>query len=83
MTFGEAIEAMGSGARVSRAGWNGRGMWLRIVDLYMDAEFRVQEINPCEGTWLPFVVMKTADNQLVPWNASQADALAEDWQVAS
>lgn len=27
------------------------------------------------------IYMKTADNQLVPWVASQSDILAEDWYV--
>lgn len=31
MTFGEAIEAMKRGARVQRAGWNGKGMWLALT----------------------------------------------------
>ena len=31
MTFGEAIEALKVGDRVSRAGWNGKKMWLRLV----------------------------------------------------
>lgn len=30
---------------------------------------------------LDAVYMKTADNKLVPWLCSQADALAEDWQI--
>ena len=81
MNFGEAIEVMKSGGKVTRAGWNGRGMWLRHVDLYTDAEFRVREIEPCVGTWLPFIVMKTVDGKLVPWLASQTDVLAVDWQV--
>ena len=68
---------------MTRAGWNGKGMWLRYIDLYTDKEFRVQEHEPCTGTWLPFVVMKTVNNGLVPWLASQTDVLAEDWQVAS
>lgn len=28
-----------------------------------------------------FIVMKTADNKLVPWLASQTDILAEDWGI--
>lgn len=83
MTFGEAIATMMDGERVCRAGWNGKGMWIRYVDLYSDAEFRVQEHEPCTGTWLPFIAMKTADNSLVPWLASQTDMLADDWQMAS
>jgi len=83
MTFGEAVEKMKAGERMTRKGWNGRGMWVRHVDLYSDPEFRVREINPCEGTWLPFLVMKTVGNQLIPWLASQTDVLADDWEVFS
>lgn len=81
MSFGMAIERMRDGKRVARKGWNGKGMWVRLVDLFTDAEFRVSEREPCEGTWLPFIIMKTADNKLVPWLASQTDVLALDWEV--
>ncbi|HDV0042996.1 TPA: DUF2829 domain-containing protein, partial [Klebsiella pneumoniae] len=30
---------------------------------------------------LPYIAMKTADEKLVPWLASQTDVLAEDWQI--
>lgn len=32
MTFGSAIEALKSGARVAREGWNGKGMWLALTE---------------------------------------------------
>ena len=32
MTFGEALEAMKAGKKVSRAGWNGKGMYLYLAD---------------------------------------------------
>lgn len=28
-----------------------------------------------------FILMKTADNKLIPWLASQKDMLAEDWMI--
>lgn len=31
MNFGQAIEAMKEGKRVSRAGWNGKGMWVALT----------------------------------------------------
>lgn len=31
---------------------------------------------------LPFLYMKTVDDQFVPWLASQTDILANDWEVA-
>jgi hypothetical protein len=30
MTFGLALEALKKGAKVARAGWNGKGMWLSL-----------------------------------------------------
>jgi hypothetical protein len=29
----------------------------------------------------PYVQLKAADGKVIPWNASQADMLAEDWEV--
>lgn len=79
MDFGQALVVLKAGGKVAREGWNGKGMWVRRIDLYFDAEFRVREIEPCEGTWRSFLVMRTADNALVPWLASQTDMLADDW----
>lgn len=31
---------------------------------------------------LPWIGMKTADHKFVPWLASQADLLADDWELA-
>jgi len=31
---------------------------------------------------LPFIAMKTADDKVVPWLASQTDLLASDWEEA-
>ena len=30
---------------------------------------------------LPYIYMKTADDKLVPWLASQTDVFSEDWEV--
>jgi hypothetical protein len=81
VTFGEANEAAKAGKRIQRVGWNGRNMWVRHIDLYFDKEFTVHEHNPSMGTWRPFLVMKAADNSLVPWVASQTDVLADDWSI--
>lgn len=78
MTFGQAIEAMRKNLRVARAGWNGKGMWLRMVIPGGDnLEYDMGYEN------LPYIEMKTVDDKLVPWLASQTDMLAEDWQIVS
>lgn len=81
MSFSDALAALKQGKRIARQGWNGKGMWLRYVDLYSDEEFRITEAPRCNGTLLPWIGMLTADNGFVPWLASQTDLLAEDWVV--
>jgi len=71
MKFGEAIEGMRRGYRVTRAGWNGKGMWTAI-----------QVPDEHSKMTLPYIYMRTAQGDLVPWLASQADMLASDWEVA-
>lgn len=67
-TFGWAIEQLKAGNRVQRVGWNGKGMYLELQ--VPDAHSKMS---------LPFIYMKTADEQLVPWLASQTDMLSTDW----
>ncbi len=82
LTFGLAIEALKLGKKVARAGWNGKGMWVRRIDLYSDSEFRVREVEPCTGTFMPFFVIYTPwDGKLNTWVGSISDTQAEDWQV--
>ena len=84
-TFGEALEALKSGNKVARSGWNGKGMFVFLVP---GSRFKVSRppllgIYP-EGTEIQYhahIDMKTADGQVVPWLASQTDVLAEDWVV--
>ncbi|PVE25421.1 DUF2829 domain-containing protein [Microvirga sp. KLBC 81] len=87
LSFGHAIEALKVGHRVARAGWNGKGMFLRLVLSIHDIP-RGGTTHPVyrlttedEATALPWIGMKTADNKFVPWLASQTDMLANDWVV--
>lgn len=68
MNFGLALEALKLGRKVQRAGWNGKGMWLHLQ--VPDAHSKMS---------LPYIYMKTVDDKLVPWLASQTDMLADDW----
>lgn len=72
--FGFALKALKQGYKVTRKGWNGKNMWLRIVK----PETTVFD-NGMEN--LPYIEMKTVDDKLVPWLANQTDMLAEDWQI--
>ena len=83
--FSEALARLKLGEKVARKGWNGKGMFIFLVP---GSTFKVNRppllgIYP-EGTEINYhahVDMKTADNKVVPWLASQTDMLADDWTV--
>ena len=84
-SFGVALHAMRDGKRVAREGWNGKEMFIFLVD---GSTFKVNRppLNKFyeEGTevnYHPHVDMKTADGNIVPWLCSQTDMLAEDWLI--
>jgi hypothetical protein len=70
--IGQAVKEMRDGKKVCRQGWNGKNMWLML---------QVPDVN--SKMTLPYVYMRTADNNLVPWLCSQTDLLAVDWMIAS
>ena len=91
MTFGLAIEAMKQGAKVARAGWNGKGMWLILVVGTPNAALREgtpyrEALGQESCEILPHIDMWTTNAEgrramLPGWLASQTDMLAEDWLV--
>ena len=82
MNFGKAIEAMKSGKKVARQGWNGKNQYVELATCigYKDPQGNVT--NPYHkaigNKVLAFV--GTSGVQL-GWLASQADMLADDWQI--
>jgi hypothetical protein len=84
-SFGCALEEMEKGKCVARLGWNGKGMYIFKVK---SSVFNVNKapllgIFP-EGTSIEYqahIDMKTVDNSIVPWLASQSDIQATDWVV--
>ena len=79
-TFGWAISALKRGEKVSRRGWNGKGIFieLQVPDKYSKMSS-------------PYIYIDTtglqtenaeAPRSLVPWLASQTDMLADDWEIA-
>jgi hypothetical protein len=85
MDFSEALLYVKTGKRVSREGWNGKGMFIFLVP---GSTFTVNR-EPLlsilgEGTQVKYhghVDMKTADDMIVPWLCSQTDMLATDWGI--
>jgi hypothetical protein len=79
LDFSAALLQLKAGQKIARAGWNGKGMFLVLV--YPD-EYAVHGVPAVAGKkLLPWIGMKTAQDDFVPWLASQTDVLAGDWQV--
>ena len=83
--FGDAIRLLKQGFKVARDGWNGKGMFLFLVP---GSTFKVSRPpllgiyeEGTEVTYQPHIDMKTAQDTVVPWLASQSDVLAEDWCI--
>jgi len=88
MDFGAALDALRKGLKVSRSGWNGRGMWLILVpgsDVLMEPETPYyRAMAPLRGRVRinPHIDMMTASGEMQPgWLASQTDMLANDWEL--
>ena len=79
MNFGHALEALKQGKKARRAGWNGRGIFIIL-----------QRPDEHSKMTQPYIFIDTtglvtdnpkAPKGRVPWQASQTDMLAEDWEV--
>lgn len=69
--IGYAVKHMRDGGLASRAGWNGKGMWIGLHQ--PDPHTDLMD--------LPYVYMKTVTGEKVPWLCSQTDLLASDWCI--
>ena len=85
MDFGKAIEALKDGQRVAREGWNGKGMFLYYVPAASYPAQRNERgtmIGVFPDDMVPYqayIAMKTVNDTVVPWLASQSDVLGDDW----
>jgi hypothetical protein len=68
MDIGEAVTAMRAGRRLRRADWKAKGIWVAL---------RPSELGP------PVFCAKTSAEDMLPWQPTHADLLAEDWERVS
>lgn len=69
-SFRMALLELNEGKKVARSGWNGKGQWIQLQTPDENSKMN-----------LPYLYIKTVDDKLVPWLASQTDLLADDWEV--
>lgn len=75
LNFGQALQAVTTGQRIYRTGWNGAGMW-------------VEYYQPATSVDLPYLRLAYPvgsrlypEGARVPWLPSQTDLLAQDWAI--
>ncbi len=80
MNFGEILDYLKRGSKVARYVWNGKGMYIRLVEP-VEIEHKGKESD----YKLPMpecIAMYTAQKEFqLGWLASQTDMLAEDWYI--
>lgn len=64
--FETALGLVKSGKRISRLGWNGKGMWI--------------EKRATEGL-RPFLTIRGTDGLFATWVPSITDLFADDWEA--
>jgi hypothetical protein len=85
LNFGDALHFLNRGHKLTRMGWNGKEMFIFLVQ---GSNFKVNRPPLLgiyeEGTeieYQPHIDMRTVDGSIVPWLASQTDIMAEDYYI--
>jgi Protein of unknown function (DUF2829) len=85
MNFSYALEQLKTAKKVARQNWNGKGMFLYLVQGSVFTVNREpllgilgKEVPVC---YQAHIDMMTSQGSCVPWTASQTDLLAEDWYL--
>lgn len=82
MIFGLAIQEAECGKRIQRKGWNGKKQYVELASCisYKNSEGEIINCNHENIGNRAFAFVGTSGVQ-IGWLASQADMLADDWQV--
>lgn len=82
MSFGLAIEAMKKGKKVARRGWNGKNQHIELATRisYMTSEGVFVNVEH-EAIGNKAIAFCGTSGVQMGWLASQADMLADDWEV--
>ena len=79
MNLVQAVEALKTGKKVARDGWNGKGIFIELQIPDENSKMTHPYIF-IDTTGLGTQNTKASKNR-VPWLASQTDMLSEDWQI--
>jgi len=80
LNFSEALKNLKEGKKITRKGWHGKNMFLKLQTPDEHSKMTLPYIYmtiPCQNC--SEAGEKPSGENLVPWLASQTDLLAEDW----
>lgn len=86
MDWSDALRHVKRGKAVKRRGWNGKDQFIFLQGVQEfsvkqgNALSNVQPIGSMAAT-VPHIAIRAQDGTLVPWQCSQADQLADDWDI--
>ena len=93
-SFGEAIKALKDGRRVSRKGWNGKGLFVFMqipsnigIDTIPKMHSLPDHVKESFGKrregirYSNQLALVSPDNEVSGWAPSTSDALADDWII--
>ena len=82
MRFGTAIDCAKQGMRIRRRGWNGKTQYIELASCisYKDRDGKIVNCTHDAIGNQAFAFVGTSGVQM-GWLASQADMLADDWEV--
>jgi len=87
LSFGDAIHYLKAGKKLARSGWDGKGMFIFLVpaNKYPASGNKngtlIGEFKDDLVPYGAYLAMKTAQDNIIPWLASQTDMLADDWEI--
>ena len=68
MFIEEILSALRNGKRATNDNWNGKGMYIYAVS---GVDFEM----------LPFLVIRNANGNHIPWTISQQDIFSDGWRI--
>lgn len=84
-SFSQALTALKQGKKISRQGWNGKGMFVYMVPAaHYPAQTGIAKDHfgsEAMVPYNPYMAIKNVDNTVSTWVPSSSDCFAEDWII--
>jgi hypothetical protein len=75
VSFSVALQQLKYGAYLARKNWNGKNMWIKLI------QSSGELTHPFLGIEYPKGSTAYPSGSVVPWTPSQTDILADDWFI--